>query len=119
LIGGDTTRSALVTISVVALGEVPAGVAMYRSAARPGDDIWVSGGLGGAPRPGAYMWDSASLAGAALALRHPEIAEAAKRLHEPEPRVELGERLRGVANAAIDVSDGLAGDLAHILARCR
>jgi thiamine-monophosphate kinase len=101
LIGGDTTRSPVVTISIVALGEVPAGVAMYRSAAKPGDDIWVSGELGGA----------------ALALKHPEIAEAAKRLHEPEPRVELGERLRGVAHAAIDVSDGLTGDLGHILER--
>ncbi|TMH61205.1 MAG: thiamine-phosphate kinase, partial [Betaproteobacteria bacterium] len=79
LIGGDTTRSPLRTISVVALGEVPAGVALYRSGAKPGDDIWVSGELGGA----------------ALALRRPEVAEVARRLHEPEPRVELGERLRG------------------------
>src|SRR3954468_7194676 len=101
LIGGDTTRSAQRTISIVALGEVPAGVAMYRSAAVPGDDIWVSGELGGA----------------ALALKHPQIKEAAQRLHEPEPRVELGERLRGLAHAAIDVSDGLSGDLGHILER--
>ena len=103
LIGGDTTRSPVRTISIVALGEVPAGVALYRSGARAGDDIWVSGELGGA----------------ALALRRPEIAAAAHRLHEPEPRVELGERLRGVAHAAIDVSDGLAGDLGHILERSR
>jgi thiamine-monophosphate kinase len=103
LIGGDTTRSMLRTITVTAMGEVPASVALYRAGARPGDDIWVSGELGGA----------------ALALEHPEIAEAAKRLHEPEPRVELGERLRGMANAAIDVSDGLAGDLGHILERSR
>jgi thiamine-monophosphate kinase len=101
LVGGDTTRSSLLTISVTALGEVPAGVAMYRSAARPGDDIWVSGELGGA----------------ALALAHPEIKAVADRLHRPEPRVELGERLRGLARAAIDVSDGLAGDLGHILER--
>ncbi len=101
LIGGDTTRSPLRTISIVALGEVPAGVAMYRGAARPGDDIWVSGELGGA----------------ALALKRPGIPEAARRLHEPEPRVELGERLRGLAHAAIDVSDGLTGDLGHILER--
>jgi thiamine-monophosphate kinase len=103
LIGGDTTRADARTISVVAIGEVPAGVALYRHAARPGDDIWVSGELGGA----------------ALALRRPEIAEVAHRLHEPEPRVELGERLRGLAHAAIDVSDGLAGDLHHILERSR
>ena len=101
LVGGDTTRSPLLTISVTALGEVPSGVALYRAGARPGDDIWVSGELGGA----------------ALALAHPEIAALADRLHRPEPRVELGERLRGLARAAIDVSDGLAGDLGHILER--
>jgi thiamine-monophosphate kinase len=101
LVGGDTTRSPLLTINITALGEVPAGVAMYRAGARPGDDIWVSGELGGA----------------ALALAHPEVAAVASRLHRPEPRVELGERLRGLARAAIDVSDGLAGDLAHILER--
>jgi thiamine-monophosphate kinase len=103
LVGGDTTRAPQRTITITAMGEVPASVALYRAGARPGDDIWVSGELGGA----------------ALGLAHPEIAEAAKRLHEPEPRVELGERLRGMANAAIDVSDGLAGDLGHILERSR
>ena len=102
LVGGDTTRSPLLTINITALGEVPPGVALYRAGARPGDDIWVSGELGGA----------------ALALAHPELARAAgARLHRPEPRVELGERLRGLARAAIDVSDGLAGDLGHILER--
>jgi thiamine-monophosphate kinase len=101
LIGGDTTRAAARTICITAMGEVPPGMALERGAARPGDDVWVSGELGGA----------------ALALRHPEIAEAAKRLHAPEPRVELGERLRHLAHAAIDVSDGLAGDLGHILQR--
>jgi thiamine-monophosphate kinase len=101
LVGGDTTRAPLLTISVTAMGEVPSGLALYRAGAMAGDDIWVSGELGGA----------------ALALVHPEIAEAAQRLHRPEPRVELGERLRGLAHAAIDVSDGLAGDLQHILER--
>ena len=103
LIGGDTTRSAARAICVTALGEVPPGMALERSGARPGDDIWVSGELGGA----------------ALGLAHPEIAEAAKRLHLPEPRVELGERLRRLAHSAIDVSDGLAGDLGHIVERSR
>jgi thiamine-monophosphate kinase len=101
LVGGDTTRGPLLTISVTALGEVPSGVALYRAGARPGDDIWVSGELGGA----------------ALALAHPELAQVANRLHRPEPRVELGERLRGLARSAIDLSDGLAGDLGHILER--
>jgi thiamine-monophosphate kinase len=101
LIGGDTTRAAQITISITAMGEVPSGVAMYRAAARPDDDVWVSGELGSA----------------ALGLVHPEVPAAAARLHQPEPRVELGERLRGLARAAIDVSDGLAGDLQHILER--
>lgn len=101
LIGGDTTRGELRTLSVTAIGEVPPGLALTRGAARAGDDVWVSGELGGA----------------SLALVHPEIAAAAERLRRPEPRVELGERLRHLAHAAIDVSDGLAGDLAHILER--
>ena len=99
LVGGDTTRGEARAICVTAIGEVPPGMALERSAARVDDDVWVSGELGGA----------------ALGLVHPEIAEAAKRLHWPEPRVELGERLRRLAHAAIDVSDGLAGDLGHIL----
>jgi thiamine-monophosphate kinase len=103
LIGGDTTRGPVLTINVSAIGEVPAALALRRDGAKAGDDIWVSGELGGA----------------ALALVHPEIDEAARRLHQPEPRVELGERLRGLAHAAIDVSDGLAGDLGHILRRSR
>jgi len=100
LVGGDTTRGPL-AIDITALGEVPAGSALSRAGARPGDDLWVSGSLGGA----------------SLALARPELAGAAKRLHEPEPRVALGERLRGLAHAAIDISDGLAGDLGHILER--
>ena len=100
LVGGDTTRGPL-TLCVAILGEVPAGLALMRGGARPGDDIWVSGELGGA----------------ALALEQPGNAAAAKRLHQPEPRVELGERLRGIAHSAIDVSDGFAQDLGHILER--
>jgi thiamine-monophosphate kinase len=103
LVGGDTTRGEARAISVTAIGEVPPGLALERSGARPGDDLWVSGELGGA----------------ALGLAHPEISEAAKRLHWPEPRVELGERLRRIAHCAIDVSDGLAGDLGHIVERSK
>ena len=108
LIGGDTTRSTAqgavpgpIVICVTILGEVPTGLALFRAGARPGDDIWVSGQLGDA----------------ALALAQPGVAAAARRLDEPEPRVELGERLRGIATAAIDVSDGFAQDLGHILQR--
>jgi thiamine-monophosphate kinase len=100
LVGGDTTRGPR-TFCVAVLGEVPEGQALTRSGARPGDDIWVSGELGGA----------------AYALAHPQDAAAAKRLNEPEPRVALGERLRGLASAAIDVSDGFAQDLGHVLER--
>jgi thiamine-monophosphate kinase len=100
LVGGDTTRGAL-AICVTILGEVPPGEALRRDGARAGDDIWVSGELGGA----------------AWALLTPGDAAAARRLHEPEPRVALGERLRGLASAAIDVSDGFAQDLGHVLER--
>ena len=100
LIGGDTTRGSL-SICITILGEVPSGLALFRAGAGPGDDIWVSGQLGGA----------------ALALERPGDPANAKRQDEPEPRVELGERLRGLASAAIDVSDGFAQDLGHILER--
>jgi len=104
LIGGDTVRGPAggpLSICITILGEVPEGFALYRAGALPGDDIWVSGALGGA----------------ALGLARPGDAAAARRLDEPEPRVELGERLRGIASAAIDVSDGFAQDLGHILER--
>lgn len=103
LVGGDTTRGERIVIDITALGEVPAGAALSRAGAKPGDELWVSGELGGA----------------ALGLARPGIAEAAARLNTPQPRVALGERLRGLASAAIDVSDGLAGDLRHILERSR
>lgn len=100
LVGGDTTRGPC-AVCVTIFGEVPQGLALFRAGASAGDDIWVSGELGGA----------------ALGLQLPAIAAAAARLHRPEPRVELGERLRGLATSAIDVSDGFAQDLGHILAR--
>lgn len=100
LVGGDTTRGPR-SICICIIGEVPAGQALRRAGARPGDDVWVSGELGAA----------------ALALARPDIAEVQERLNEPEPRVALGERLRGRASAAIDISDGLVQDLGHILER--
>lgn len=109
LIGGDTTKGPL-TISITIFGEVPPQQALRRDAARPGDDLWVSGTLG-----------DARLALAGYRQEFPvhadELQAAATRMHAPTPRVALGLALRGIAHAAIDVSDGLAGDLGHILAR--
>jgi len=109
LVGGDTTRGPL-AISITVFGEVPPGQAPRRAAARSGDDIWVSGELG-----------EARLALAALqgeiALDAHQLQACSARLHQPEPRLALGLALRGLAHAAIDVSDGLSGDLGHILQR--
>ncbi|MGW8269368.1 MAG: thiamine-phosphate kinase [Burkholderiales bacterium] len=109
LVGGDTTRGPL-AISVTVLGEVPEAYALLRGGARPGDDIWVSGMLGAAGAALAASQNRARL--------EPETASIARgRLETPEPRVALGERLRGLASAAIDVSDGFAADLGHVLER--
>ena len=107
LIGGDTTRGPL-TLCVTIIGEVPVGRALLRSGARSGDCVWVSGELGTAAA------GLAALQGR-LELPDAERAVAIRALQRPVPRVELGIALRGIASAAIDVSDGLLGDLAHIL----
>ncbi len=107
LIGGDTTAGPL-NIGVHIVGEIPAGKALRRSGAHLGDDIWVSGQLGNA----------------ALALQHElrqiilepdEIAQCLPALLTPIARIELGQRLIGLAHSAIDISDGLLADLGHIL----
>jgi thiamine-monophosphate kinase len=105
LIGGDTTRGPL-TISITVFGDVPPDAAPRRSGAMAGDDIWVSGELGGA----------------GMALRAIKTSPAAsldaglrRRLEYPVPRLALAGRLRGLVNAMIDVSDGLLGDLDHVL----
>ena len=107
LIGGDTTAGPL-NICITVFGEVPTGQALLRSGARAGDDIWVSGHLG-----------DARLALEALLGQHPLpadlLASTRPRLEAPTPRVALGLALRGVASSALDVSDGLLGDLQHIL----
>ena len=109
LVGGDTTRGPL-NLCVTAIGEVPAGRAIRRSGARPGDDIYVSGTLGDAALALAVIDGRARLPDAAF--------DACRdRLDLPEPRVALGQALRGIATAAIDVSDGLVGDLGHIVER--
>ena len=109
LIGGDTTRGPR-NLCLTIIGEVPVGTALTRSGAKVGDDIYVSGTLGDSALALAVLQGRAALDGAAL-------ATARARLETPEPRVALGERLRGVASAAIDISDGLTGDLQHILDR--
>ena len=107
LIGGDTTRGPL-TISVTVMGEVPAALALRRDAALAGDDIWLSGATGEAALALAHLKGRVKLEGAAL-------EACLTRLHTPEPRVDLGERLRSLARSAIDVSDGVLADLGHIL----
>lgn len=105
LVGGDTTQGPL-TVSVQLFGCVPKGRAVQRRGAQPGDQIFVSGTLGDAGLALQQIQSGATCPDA-LAIR----------LHRPEPRVQLGERLRGLATAAIDVSDGLLADLGHILTR--
>jgi thiamine-monophosphate kinase len=106
LIGGDTTRGPL-TLTVTIMGEVPAGAALRRSGAKVGNDIWVSGNIGDAALAVAHRHGK-------LVLAEADYHEAVMRLYEPMPRVALGQALRGLATAAIDVSDGLLADLGHI-----
>ncbi|WP_038203922.1 thiamine-phosphate kinase [Xenophilus azovorans] len=107
LAGGDTTRGPL-TICVTVFGEVPAGGALLRSGARAGDDLWVSGTLGDARL-------ALEVFRGTLAVPAEVFAAARARMERPTPRVALGQALRGTATSAIDVSDGLAGDLGHVL----
>ncbi|MES2206323.1 MAG: thiamine-phosphate kinase [Pseudomonadota bacterium] len=108
LIGGDTTRSAEHTFSVTIMGEVPHGQALRRDGAKAGDNIWVSGHIGtaalallGLKRPGSFS---------------DEIMESIRSaLETPIPQIELGLGLRSLASACMDISDGLIGDLPHIL----
>jgi thiamine-monophosphate kinase len=109
LIGGDTTRGPL-NICITVFGEVPAAQALRRDAAKAGDDIWVSGSLGDARL-------ALAACKAEMTLDTSEFAKALQRLDKPIPRVALGMAIRGIARAAIDVSDGLIGDLQHILKR--
>lgn len=109
LVGGDTTGGPL-TISVTVFGDVPHRQALRRDAARPGDDIWVSGTLGDA------RLALGDCRGEWL-LPEPDYSALRPRMERPTPRVALGVALRGVAHAALDVSDGLIGDLGHILSR--
>jgi thiamine-monophosphate kinase len=110
LIGGDTTRSGLLTISVTAIGEVPPGKALRRDGAKENDDIWVSGTLGDAAAALAHHQGS-------MRLSTEEAIACFPRLFVPNPRIELGLALHDIAHSCIDVSDGFAADLGHILER--
>lgn len=107
LVGGDTTRGPL-NICITVFGEVPRGQALLRSGAQPGDDLYISGTLGDARLALEALLGNISLSPDTL-------TQARARLEQPTPRVALGQALRGIATAAIDISDGLAGDLAHLL----
>lgn len=109
LVGGDTTRGPL-AVSVTALGAVPRGTALRRAGARVGDDLWVSGTPGDAAA-GLALWQ-----GGLADVAPRAAATLRRRLDRPEPRVALGLALRGLASAAIDISDGLLADLGHVLA---
>ncbi len=101
LVGGDTTSGPL-SVSLTALGYIEPGKQLTRSGAKPGDLIVVSGSLGGAARVLDLLEASKS-------------ATEQHLLDHPQPRVSLGQVLKGHANACIDVSDGLLADLGHIL----
>jgi thiamine-monophosphate kinase len=98
LVGGDTTHGPL-SVTVQAHGFVPHGMALQRAGAQPGDHIYVTGTLGDA----------------GLALQMPGEAAIRQRLDYPQPRIEAGQALRGLASAVIDISDGLLADLGHVL----
>ncbi len=107
LVGGDTTRGPL-NLCVTIFGELPAQQALLRKGAQINDDVWISGNLGDAALALAHLNKK-------LLLTAGELEACMPALLEPQPRVSLGIALRGIANSAIDISDGLLGDLDHIL----
>ena len=109
LVGGDTTRGPL-NLCVTLFGEAPAGTAVTRAGALPGDDIWVTGQPGRAALGLAHLNGEGSLSDAGA-------RECLEALHQPQPRVAAGLALRDIASAMLDVSDGVLGDLRHILER--
>ncbi len=111
LVGGDTTAGPL-SITITVLGEVPAGGALLRRGAQAGDDCWVSGSLGDA-RIALETWRGQWSGLPQLSAEQEALAQ--DRLDLPTPRVAVGEGLRGLASAVIDVSDGLLSDLGHVL----
>jgi len=109
LVGGDTTAGPL-NICITVIGQVPAGQALLRSGARADDELWVSGTLGDARAALEVFRGTLEVPGDTFTTLR-------RAMELPEPRVALGQRLRGLASSAIDVSDGLLGDLGHVLRR--
>jgi thiamine-monophosphate kinase len=107
LVGGDTTAGPL-NIGITVMGEVPPGQALRRGGAKAGDELWVSGRLGDARL-------ALEVFRGQVALRGEAFEDVRRAMERPQPRVALGIALRGIASAAIDLSDGLVGDLGHVL----
>jgi thiamine-monophosphate kinase len=105
LAGGDTTRGPL-NLCITVMGESPAP--LWRRGARIGDDLWVSGTLGDARL-------ALEAFRGTLQLEREAFQACRTRMERPTPRIALGQALRGVASSCIDVSDGLLGDLRHVL----
>lgn len=114
LIGGDTTRGPL-AISITAMGWVPTGEALRRDGARAGDDIWVTG-IPGEAAAALTRWQAGQLDVTRIAASAEE-EQLRQRLIRPSPRVEAGQRLRGLAHSCVDISDGVLADLGHICER--
>jgi len=113
LVGGDTTAGPL-NICITVMGEVPPGQALRRDGARAGDALWVSHPLGGGIGDARLALEAFR---GQISLPGDDFETVRRAMEQPQPRVALGLALRGLATAAIDVSDGLCGDLGHILRR--
>ena len=107
LIGGDTTQGPL-NIAITVIGDTPQGQSILRSGAQVGDDLYVSGHLGDARLALEAFRGNVSLP-------QPVFDLTRRRMESPTPRLALGQALRGIAHAMADISDGLLGDLGHIL----
>jgi thiamine-monophosphate kinase len=120
LVGGDTTAGPL-NICITVIGQVPSGQALLRSGAKVGDELWVSGQLGDARlalevfRGQVALADHTSLQAGPGNITGADFESLRRAMELPQPRVALGLALRGLATSAIDLSDGLVGDLGHVL----
>lgn len=105
LVGGDTTSGPL-TLTLALVGEVPVGEALTRSGACPGDDVFITGYLGDGAAALEAITNNNSL--------HKDSDRLLQRFYCPEPQIQAGLKLRAIASACIDISDGLMADLGHI-----